>query len=197
MREFKDLQDLIIKAEEIALRIEDTNESHERGRLELNRVTNDTRQAVIRMNNVIEILPKIEESVDIIVNKINGIDAEKIQNDINSSVAGIDIEFDWEEINKGIDLRLMKFFEEMHLDRFASHLNKHMNAYQAQCNQIDTSINKLKAIGNMVEKLDKHIPDDEDVLSNLNPRENYLQWAILASLGAIAGSMATYFIIQF
>lgn len=195
MKEFKDLQELIIKVEEIVLRIEDANESHERGRLELNRVTNDTRQAVIRMNDVIEILPKIEESVDIIVNKINGIDAEKIQNDINSSVAGIDIEFDWEEINKGMNLRLIKFFEEMHLVTFAGHINSHIDTYNLRCEQIDASMDRLQSITHSVERLETQLTDYKHSLSGLQPKNSFLKATVLASLGALSGSILTYFII--
>ncbi len=197
MKEFKDLQELIIKAQEIALRLEDVNEEQDRMRLALNKVTNDTRQAVIRMGNMIEMIPKIEENVDIITNKVNSISADKIRKDFDDSLSGINIEFDWTGMNKSMNLRLIKCFEDMHLNKFAEHVDSHTVDYKAQCKQIDTNIKKLQTINDVTDRLEKQIPDFEHSLSKVRIKESLVIWAMLTSLGAVSGSIITYLIITF
>ena len=196
MKEFKDLQDLIIRGEELLLKMEDVHERQDRMRLALNRNTNNNREAEIRMDNVIEILTKVEEHANTIVNTLGGIDAEKIRKDISDSFSGVDIEFDWAEINKSMNLRLIKCFEDMHLDKFAKHLNNHMDAYKGQCKQVDTNIKQLQALNDAVDRLKKQIPELEFDLSELRTKKYFIYGSILATLGAVSGSILTYFIMQ-
>jgi len=197
MKEFKDLQELIIKAEEIALRLEDVNEEQDRMRLALNKVTNDTRQAVIRMGNMIEMIPKIEKNVDIITNKVNSISADKIRKDFDDSLSGINIEFDWTEINKSMNLRLIKCFQDMHLNKFAKHVDSHIDNYNDRCKEIDTSINKLQTINNISNRLGKQILSFEHMISKWQTNKSYFYWPILVSLGVFIGSIITYIIMKF
>lgn len=196
MKEFKNMQELILKAEELILRIEDANEEQALGRLELNRVTNETRQVVIRFGKMVEELPKLEERVNILVDVANEINPEKLRKEISDSFAGINIEFDWAEINKSIDLRLIKFFEDMHLNKFASHLDNHMDGYKVQCKQVDKNIKQLQALNNAVDSFEKHLLDLEYELAGPHTKENFIHWAILASSGAAIGSILTYLIMQ-
>lgn len=195
MKEFKNIQELVLKAEELVLRIEDANEAHERGRLELNKVTNDTRQAAIGMDRVVKIIPKIEESVNTIVSKVNKIDAEKIKNDINDSFGDASIEFDWEKVEKIMNLRLVELFRDMNLDTFSDHINSHIDTYNLRCEQIDASMDKLQSITDAVKRLETQLTDYEHSLNRLQPKDSFLKVTVLASLGALAGSILTYFII--
>jgi len=195
MKEFKNLQELVLKAEELILRIEDANEIHAQRRSELKNVTNDTRHAITSMDRVIKNIPRIENSVNTIVSKVNKIDAEKIKNDINDSFGGASIEFDWEKIEEIMNQRLVELFREMHIEKFANHVDSHMRDYNLRCQQIDTSINKLQTMHHIPSKLEKKIIDFEHSLNRLQTKYIFAKSTVLLSLGALAGSIFTYFII--
>ncbi len=195
MKELKNLRELILKAEDIVLRVEKANEMQERGRDELEILTSANEKTTIRVEKIVKILPQLEKDMLNIANKIHEIDPSTIKDEFKKSFHSVKITFDFEDLEKAAKLAFIDIFKDIGTDVIAQQLDKYQESLETQLYDIDVNMKKLKSLSSLTNKWEEYSSNFEKLIHKLENTETSIYWIGFAFVGIFIGSLSTYLII--
>lgn len=195
MKELKNLRELILKAEDIVLRVEKANEMQERGRDELEILTSANKKTTIRVEEIVSRLPQLENDMLYIANKIHEIDPSTIKDEFKKSFHSVKITFNFEDLEKAANLAFIDVFKDIGTDVIAQQLDKYQESLDTQLYDIDVNMKKLKSLSSLTNKWEEYSSNFEKLIHKLENTETSIYWLGSAFVGIFIGSLSTYLII--
>ena len=167
MKELKNLRELILKAEDIVLRVEKANEMQERGRDELEILTSANEKTAIRVEKIVNILPELENDLQDIANKIHDIDPSTIKDNQKNRLA-FQSQFSYfDYLEKAAKLAFIDIFKDIGTDVIAQQLDKYQESLDTQFYDIDVNMKKLKSLSSLTNKWEEYSSNFEKLIHKL------------------------------